>query len=521
MKRLIKQISNIVFPLIFSSNLISQSVVNDVQLINTDMVRKHIEFLASDSLLGRKAPSEGLTIAAEYIVDYYKKIGLKPVNGSYYQPVTLYQQRLADRNSLTVKFKSEKRILNLKTDFTPFDITGNNKVKGTLLFAGYGITAPEYGYDDYENINANGKIVVIFTHEPNEWDTTSVFKGTKISKYGRVKNKVQNAKEHGALGVILITDPVNHNFIMASGSPWPSLNKFLDKNKLAYRLLEVNEKESTTPVVQVGNTFINIVFESVDSLIRIQQKIDNNFAPNSFDIPDIKVDLETSITKELYTVNNVVGQIEGISTHLKNEYLIIGAHYDHVGYSKNAKPGTDSVRNGADDNASGTSALLTIAKAFTLMENAPKRSVLFVAFTAEELGLYGSRHYVDTPLIALDNTIAMLNLDMLGRNNPDTLYLHNAENNQKIVSVIKDQNQNLNTNFDLIEKGVSGGSDHAPFHKKGIPNIFFFAGLHEDYHDFGDNPDKIDFDKVARVSRLAFGTAWEISNTEEYFNMTE
>ena len=232
------------------------------------------------------------------------------------------------------------------------------------MFAGYGITAPEYKYDDYKDIEAKGKIVVIFTHEPNEWDTTSVFSGSKISKYGRINNKVKNAQKHGALGVIVITDPVNHNFIMASGSRWPSLNKFLDHDELSYRLKEVNEKELTTPVIQVGKSFVNIVFDNVDSLISIQKAIDNNFTPSSFDIPNISVELETSTIKEYFEVNNVVGLIEGNDPQLKDEYLIIGAHYDHVGYSKNAKPGTDSVRNGADDNASGTSAVLSIAHAF-------------------------------------------------------------------------------------------------------------------------------------------------------------
>ena len=155
------------------------------------------------------------------------------------------------------------------------------------------------------------------------------------------------------------------------------------------------------------------------------------------------------------------------------------------------------------------------------MDKPPKRSILFVAFTAEEIGLYGSKHYVDLPLVPLDKTVAMLNLDMLGRNSPDTLFLHNAEQNQQIAEIIKDQNQKLNTNFILVEKGVSGGSDHAPFHKKGIPNIFFFTGLHKDYHGFGDNPNKIDFEKVARVSRLAFATAWKISNTAESFEFSE
>jgi Zn-dependent M28 family amino/carboxypeptidase len=274
------------------------------------------------------------------------------------------------------------------------------------------------------------------------------------------------------------------------------------------------------PVVHVGEDVIKGLFGSLDSLKSLQHLIDSTLSPDSFILLQMRVSLKTSvINKENYSVNNVVGFLEGSDPSLKEQVLVIGAHYDHIGTVKEHKAGTDSIFNGADDNASGTSGVMAIARAMTSMKIKPKRSILFILFAGEEKGLLGSGFYVKKPLFPLDNTVAMINLDMISRNSSHSLEIVGALQCPDLERIIKKENRK--TGFILSPKNMTGGSDHYNFYKKDIPSIFFFTGFHQDYHQVSDNPDKSDTQKAANVAKLVFLTAWYIANDNHHYKIVK
>lgn len=477
--------------------------------INPEEMQAHMFFLASDSLKGRNTPSPELDTAAAYIARIFRRNGLLPMNGSYFQPIRLDIVSLGAPNSLKIAKQGSETDFQIKTDFTPFEMTANHSVTAPLVFAGYGITAPEYRYDDYSGVDVRGKIVVVLRHEPREEDSSSVFMGKAPTDYANVSRKVQIAREHGAVGLFVITDPLNHTSLMPRGFPWPSLSKTIPSDALPMTL-GVDEKEKI-PVVHVGESVINALFGSVDSLRKLQTRIDDTMTPVSFGIKGAEASVRTSTSIKEMMANNVVGFLEGSDPAMRNQVVVVGAHYDHVGYKKQHTEGEDYIFNGADDNASGTCAVLGVAAGLGSLPAKPKRSILLVAFAGEEKGLYGSLYYTQHPLLPLDSTVAMLNIDMVGRNGRDSLLLIGGEASPDIDSIARVENARLG--FVLVDDILTaGGSDHMSFQKKNIPSLFFHSGLHPDLHKVTDNPDRIDFVKLTQAGRLVFLTAVHIAN---------
>ena len=440
--------------------------------ITAELLKKNIDFLASDSLKGRDTPSPGLDSAAVFIARSFRDMGMTPVNGSYFQTFSVCYKNLEDDNHLIVSRDGRESIYEIKTDFIPFDISGDNNVKGELVFAGYGITAPEFQYDDYKDLDVNGKIVLVFRHEPRENDSSCrMFNGNEATKYSNLKEKVKNAHDHGAIGMLVVTEPLNNKYIRPRGFPWPLLSKNLPIDAMPLELC-INKNDSI-PVVHVGEELIKGIFGSLDSLKALQQLIDSTLSPHSFGLSLTKVSLKTSVkTIEKYSTKNVVGFLEGADPALNEQIVVIGAHYDHVGVLKKPKPDADSIYNGADDNASGTSGVMAIAKGLSSMKSKPKRSILFILFAGEEKGLFGSSYYVKEPLFPLKNTVAMLNLDMIGRNSPDSLEIIGAIQCPEIAKIIAKENKE--TDFVLLFRKMDGGSDHWNFYKNDIPGIFLW-----------------------------------------------
>ncbi len=502
----------------FVNSLAQSNVPSDVlEQITADKVSSHINLLASDALLGRDTPSAGLDSAAAYIVSKFRKYGLQPVNGSFLYPVPLIIKSLGTDNVLEIDRAGIVQKLKIKSQFIPFENSANDSATGTLLFAGYGITAPEYNYDDYEDVDAAGKIVLVMQHEPGEEDAASVFNGKDPTKYSSIVYKMENAIQHGATGVLVITGPLHHLMINPRGYPWPSLSKIIPDDALPLILKDKDEK--ALPIVHVGKEFMNMLFGSVDSLKSLQAYMDHNMRPQSKEFPDIQVKMKTNIIETQIKSDNVIGLLPGSDPELKNEYLVIGAHYDHLGFSDEHAEGEDYIYNGADDNASGTAGVLLLAEAFVKAETSPKRSVLFMTFSGEEKGLFGSTAYARDPSVPLENTIAMLNLDMISRNHPDTLQIRGAALSPDLTEIVKNENRSIGFEL-LLDKSKSvSGSDHVPFYNRNIPVIFFFTGTHDDYHTVRDNPDAIDADKAAQVIRLVFRTAWNIANDDRYYKV--
>lgn len=483
--------------------------------IKAGEIAQHVSYLASDELHGRNTPSPGLEKAAAYIADHFQANGLEPVNDSYFQEFKVSWIRLGPRNSLEITSGGRRKSFKIKREFMPFDMTGSKAVQGELVFVGYGITAPEFDYDDYAGIDVSGKIVLVLRHEPGEKDDNSPFDGRKMTPYGQVKKKVETAIAHGASGVLVVTDPANHRSIRPRGFPWPSLFKSIPDEAIPLSLSSA-EKEKI-PVVHVGKRVITHIFGHLDTLRAWQETIDQTFRPASRALPDVAVTLETSTNTKEVAVKNVVGLVRGSDPKLAKEVVVIGAHYDHVGAKRHAEEEEDFIFNGADDNASGTSVLCAMASAFGKSYIPPRRSILLIAFAGEEKGLFGSRAYVEAPLFPLKNTVAMLNFDMVGRNAPDSVFVGGRRRSPELVRINEEENRYIGMKLDYSIDAFYSRSDQYNFARHGIPFLFYFTGLHEDYHKVSDHAYKVNANKIAMIARLGFRVAWRIANTDQHF----
>ena len=504
--------------LMLTGNAISQkNPVQGLEQITPELLKKYIYYLASDSMKGRNTPSKELDLAADYISKELASMGVQPVNGTYFQNIPFCSTNLdVDKSSLKVTIAGETKSFKLKTDFTPFEMTANAAVEASIVFVGYGITAPEYNYDDYKGIDVKGKIVLVMKHEPGEKDEKSPFEGEKDSKYSMLNEKLENAKNHGAVGMLVVTDPLNHIMMTPQGYPWPSLSRFLPQDNLPIVLCK---KENSIPLAQVGESVIKYLFGSVDSLKNIQKRIDKSNSPASYELASAKCELSTILKTKEYIAKNVVGYIEGRDKKLKNELVIIGGHYDHVGFMSHHKEGEDYIFNGADDNASGTAGVMATAKAFTAMSVKPKRSILFILLAGEEKGLYGSDYYVEHPLYPLDKSVAMLNMDMIGRNGNDTLQIDGFEFNPDLAKIMLKEAKNFGLKQIEGKEYLFERSDHFNFFKQGITAVDISSGLHNDYHTVRDNPETINPLKVALISKLTFKTAWIMANEKKHYKI--
>ncbi len=509
----------ILFCLLFIQCTYAQTDIEKGQKqITPTLIKNYIEYLASDAMKGRNTPSPELDTAGAYIARQFQSFGLKTVQGSYFQKVCLCTRNLGENNVLKITMNGTEKEFALKIDFVPFEMTANQEVSTSLVFAGYGITAPEYQYDDYQNINAKGKIVVILKHEPGEANSKSPFDGTKDSKYSQLSKKIENAMAHGAVGLLLFTDPLNHQLLTPKGFPWAALNKNMPQDALS---LEMCTDDKQIPTAQIGEDVISYLVGSVENMKRIQQTIDSTFTPQSFDIKTSKATFKTNLKINTFNPQNVVGLIEGSDQKLKNEIVMGGGHYDHVGVKRKYKEGEDYIYNGADDNASGTAATMAIAKAVTSLKIKPKRSILFICFIGEEKGLYGSKYYVDHPLFPLENTVAMINMDMVGRNHIDSLEIHGERESPDIDNIIKAENKNFNFTLLYPDNDYFYRSDQYNFFKKDIPAIFFTGGEHSDYHKVTDSADKINNEKAAKISQLAYRTLIQIANDDKRYKVVK
>jgi hypothetical protein len=486
-----------------------------LERITAEDVHRDIFYLASDTMRGRDTPSPELDTAAAYIAREFARDGLQPVNGSYFQRVLLNIVSLGEPNALRIRSGSVEKSYEIKTDFSPFEMTSNGSVRAPVVFAGYGITAPQYHYDDYAGIDVKGKIVFVLRHEPGEEDSTSVFLGTVPTEYSSVETKVRIAMEHGAVGVMVATDPLNHSSLAPRGFPWPSLSRSIPKDALPLTLGE--EEKNKVPVIHVGEAVIAQLFGSVDSLRSLQRQIDARILPRSGAIAGTEAFLQTGTEIRDMSASNVVGVLPGSDPALKSETVIVGAHYDHIGYLKQHAPGARWIFNGADDNASGTCALLEIAAALGGLPSSPRRTVLCIAFSGEEKGLFGSEYYARHPLFPLKSTVAMLNMDMVGMNGEDSLFIIGSEGSPDIARIVREEDARVG--FVLVDLKLprGEGSDHMSFMKRNIPDIFFHSGEESVYHSVNDRPELINTRKVARTASLVFLTAYHIANDSVHY----
>jgi len=466
-------------------------------------LESHVRFLASDDLEGRASGTEGNRAAAAYIAREFEKYGLLPGgdNGTYFQTFEFVSSVRAGEQNF-VFFEGElvqdgRLELKHEVDFRPFGFTTNDTVYAPLVFAGYGISTPDSGYDDYAAINAEGKVVVALRYSPDGNDPHS-----KFYRHGTFRSKARTAREHGAKGLIIV-----------SGEADDPSDEIV---KLAF-----DQSFANSGIVAISMKrwpFDEILKSIGHSLEQIQDSIRQTRQPMAFDIPRVKVYIQTDVEHIKSTSANVVGYLQGAESNYTNQVLVIGAHMDHLGYggpgSGSLKPDTIAVHNGADDNASGTAGLLELAEAFASTPDILTRSMVFVAFSGEELGTLGSGHYVQDPLFPMTQTVSMINMDMIGRLEDRSLTIYGTGTSPQWESLLSKQNIDSLFELKLVEDGY-GPSDHAQFYGKDVPVLFFFTGIHNDYHKPSDDWEKLNYTGQEQIVRFVYRLARDINEESD------
>lgn len=518
--------------LLFSISLISlfaadipEEVLKAKNSIKGKMVVSHIDFLASKYCRGRETGEPGMDVATKYISAVLKGAELEPAGeyGSYYQLVRLKKVSLGEGIYLEIEEKRGgvklMKKARLEWDYLPVYISAEREVTAPLVFAGYGITALEHKYDDYKNLDARGKIVLVMRHEPKENDPSSPFEGRRLSNYGTLLSKILNAQKHGAVGILFATDPLNHKVLTpraTKGTDWASLRKERMRDDEDFRFMRFSPRMRIVgddfgvkiPAVALDGKLVDYLLGEKYSLISLQKEIDKKMIPRSFPLHNRKISMGIFFRNEPVSANNIAAKVRGSDPKLREEVVIVGAHYDHEG-----KDNRGRVYGGADDNASGTAGVIELARAFRNLKKKPKRTILFILFTAEEKGLLGSKYYVENPLFPLEKTVAMINLDMIGRNDMDQISIIGRYQYPKLFSIFDSTNRET-VNFDLnfaVEEFIRQ-SDHFPFMRKDIPTVFFNSGMHDELHRPEDTVGLIIPEKTEKATQLIFLSLWKIAN---------
>jgi hypothetical protein len=451
-------------------------------------MKQSVTFLASDALEGRLVGTPGADRAATFIADSFSKLGLEPLPGinGYFQSFTM--QTRVDPDPVKTMLSIGDQKLKLGDDFVPLRASGNAKAEGPVVFVGYGISDPAKHYDDYANIDTKGKIALMMRFEPQDTEGKSRFalSGDDWSVDATIPEKVRQASEHGAVGVILVNSPLKHD----------------DEGLIPFsRRYPFGSK---VPVVQVTVPQADAILNrgGQPELKALETEIDRDTKPHSAALTEVTAHLSTAIKPTTKPVENVAALLPGTGP-TANEFVIIGAHYDHLGHggAGSLAPWSHGIHHGADDNASGTTLMMELADRFAHL-GPQARSIVFIAFTGEEEGLIGSQYFVGHPPIPLDQVVAMLNLDMVGRLSGDRLLIGGKGTADNFPELIQKADEGLPLKLGEFGKGGIGPSDHTSFALHKIPVLFFFTGLHMDYHRPTDTADKINYAGMDEVADL-------------------
>ncbi len=481
--------------------LVGVTVVGGDKEIEPDALMGHIKFLASDDLKGRGNGSEGLERAADYIAEQFKSAGLQPgVAGNWFQPFELNAGMLVGQNNkVSIEYRGKTLSFELGAGYYPLAATGSEKTPSVklehlpLVFAGYGLSAPDVGYDDYARVDVTGKAVLIFTHEPQEHDAASRLNGTRPMPQTTLNAKAQLALSKGARVLIAVSDPTHRN----------------DEGQFTLFKNDPDAEDQGIPVLRVRRSEIQPFIDAwrLDGAARL---IDMDLVPRSEALSGATFDYVESLTRNRKTVRNVVGILPGSDPALAGEAIVIGAHYDHVGLGGRLSvtpERTGEIHNGADDNASGTASIIEMARAAADQRARFPRTLVFVAFAGEERGLLGSAYYANHAVLPIDKTVAMLNLDMVGRARGQ-VDVSGLEVSPSMEADLKAAATSAGAGLEIKRQGPGAGrSDDANFLDHRIPAINFFTGFHPDYHRPTDDWEKIDAAGTKRVATLALELA--------------
>ncbi len=516
---------------------------NDAIKNPTDLAKKDIFFLASDNCEGRGPLTKGLDLAADYIAAQFKNAGLKSLSSdaTYFQPFKISGAKLDEKPTLliisnklqaqTVPHNKHRRFklgnrgetiimgenttsLEVGKDFEAMGISHAGKVEGQLVFAGFGITVDDgKKYDDYAKIDAKGKIVIVLRDAPKFKEEAKIFDSNgKKRQLSSLTEKILNAEKHGAIAILFVND-----FDTA---------KDTEDALLPFNFTALSRSPGKIPALHLSRLLANDLLHSVtgNSLEQSQKSIEENIAPTSVVLEGIKAALEVKVTrgKEVVPLKNIVGFLDG-NGPLAKETIVIGAHYDHLGYGGFGSLAAQkklAIHHGADDNGSGTTGLLELVRRFSAVKNRQGRRIIFVAFSGEELGLFGSAHFVNNPLIPLNEIAAMINLDMIGRLSKDAdskkdKVLLEGTGTAEMFEPLLDK-KNAETQFMFVKKKSGfGPSDHSSFCEKKIPVLFFWTGTHPEYHTPLDTAERINLDGLIKIVGLVEKIAIDLTMVEK------
>lgn len=454
-----------------------------------ERLRKHVQFLAASALEGREPATSGNDRAAEYIADQFRMMGVEPLGEGYRQPFSIASQvQLVGTNQVRIRMLLERPGIPRSAlkpvqiawkplqDYVPLGISDTGTITAPVVFCGFGRQQTN-GPNDFAGLDLQGKIAIVLTGDPDHYNPHEPFR----VNYSELRRKVLRARRAGACAVVFVHPQGDSSEVLMplrydGRSPIGGMLALHAKRSIAARL-----------------------FPREQSLFTREQEIVKTKAPQSFQLPDVEMTIEIRHQIDSSTIANVVGIVRGTDPTLRDEYIVIGAHFDHLGWGDDNSLYTGAERKihpGADDNASGTAGLLELARSIAAQPLA--RSVVFCAFNAEERGLLGSAHYVRSPLVPLDKTIAMLNLDMIGRLQGKRLNIQGVGSSPLWKPLIDSLAAAAGFEPSFTDAGI-GPSDHTSFYLRGVPVLFFFTGLHSDYHRPTDTWDKLNYTGQASV----------------------
>jgi hypothetical protein len=467
-----------------------------------ERMKNDVTFLAADEREGRAPGTKGIEAAADYIAGVFKSAGLKPAPGAegYFQPFPIGGTPVL-REKQVVEFAgpNERSLVEkFKQDFNPLTIGRSGAVQNVpIVFAGYGITARDdshkLDYDDYASVDVKGKAVLIIRHEPQQNDDASPFAGKQMTRFSYFEHKVTNAFRHGAAAVLLVNDLAG-----LKG----------ETDRLLGYTAAGGDAFSNVPVVMLKRSSVDKLLSEAGepSLTEVEHQIDADLKPRSRVLKGWTLSADIGIETTAIDTKNVIGVLEGAGP-LAQETVVVGGHYDHLGRGGLTSGSlaflSREIHNGADDNASGTSMVMELARRLGARPDPPARRVVFMAFSGEERGLLGSQYYVEHPLFPLKSTVMMINCDMVGR--------LDAKNDLQMVGTgttagIDALVDGLGKSSGLAIKKITGlsdgfgGSDHQSFYARDVPVLFAFTGVHRDYHRPTDDSNLINYPGMARIA---------------------
>ncbi len=506
-----------------------------VDTITEAALSADLHALADDSMRGRLVGTPEIDRAADWIAARFSALGLAPAgdDGSFDQRFDLLWFSLAEGNTLTVAGAGARPP---GEGWTPMNISATASASGDVVFAGFGIVEPGLGYDDYGTGDVNGRIVLVLEREPGVDDTASPFDGVVTAEASRDWRKVLSAQRRGAAAVLFVRDvharPDIEDWMAWHAGSWPPQPRRIERFTLRDWIDAV-----TIPVAQISAALAGqLVAGSGRTRQQLAEDAENAAGGlGGVPLPGARVSLTTAVQRHTTPGRNIIGMIEGSDPELRDEVVIIGAHHDHNGAD-------EEVYNGADDDGSGTVAVMALAGAYAAaLEDGrrPRRSVLFAIWDAEERGLLGAWYYTTRPRFPLERTVAKLNMDMIGRNEEvpaegggrfTGLEPQTAESNANAINILGYSRTpalaalvdsanartalTLRMRYDNNESNLLRRSDHWPFLQNGVPAVWFHTGLHPDYHTPFDDADRVNYEKMTRIVQLVYRTSWALADSE-------